>query len=156
MKFKIYTRKAPLAASRWTSTTFLFCQEKQAACLGFPISLAESANYHPQSLLSTTPKECMDVQAYGHTVTWLPNFLRWIDYQIVLAMGLRSCAIQAFVGLRYKFSCKITKLPWQHSVDTSVSTWLALDQNSTNMWLALNWHMDRYVGKHSVDNYVDR
>ena len=28
MKFKIYIRKTPLAPSRWTSTTFLFCQDK--------------------------------------------------------------------------------------------------------------------------------
>ena len=26
----------------------------------------------------------------GRTATWLPKFLGWIDYQILLGMGLRS------------------------------------------------------------------
>ena len=34
-----------------------------------------------------------DVRAVGRcTVTWLPNFLRWVDYHISLAMGLRPRA----------------------------------------------------------------
>ena len=33
------------------------------------------------------------------TVTWLPNFLGWVDYHISLAMGLRP---RARVELRYK------------------------------------------------------
>ena len=41
-------------------------RQTQAACLGFPVTLAEC----------------------GRTMTWLPNFLRWIDNQIfILAMG---------------------------------------------------------------------
>ena len=28
------------------------------------------------------------------TVTWLPNFLGWVDYHISLAMGLRPCAVR--------------------------------------------------------------
>ena len=152
MKFKIYIRKLHWLPPGELQPPFFFAKTNTSCnCLGFPVSLVESTKYHPQGLLSTTHKECMDVRAYRHTVTWLPNFLGWIDYQIVLAMGLHLCALHAFVGFRYKFSCEITKLPLQHSADTSVSTWLTLDQNSTNMWLALNWHMDRYVGQHSID-----
>ena len=149
MKFKIYTRKTPLAASRWTSTTFLFCQDKHKLhVLDSPSPLQSQLSTTLRVYLVPPPKS---VWMYGHTVTWLPNFFGWIDYQIVLAMGLRSRALHAFVELRYKFSCEITKLSWQHSVDISVSTWLTLDQNSTNMWLALNSHMDRYVSQHSLD-----
>ena len=32
------------------------------------------------------------VRTNGRTVTWLPNFLGWVDYQISLAMGLRPRA----------------------------------------------------------------
>ena len=32
------------------------------------------------------------VQTDGRTVTWLPNFLGWVDYHISLAMGLRPRA----------------------------------------------------------------
>ena len=36
------------------------------------------------------------------TVTWLPNFLGWVDYHISLAMGLRPRALRARVELRYQ------------------------------------------------------
>ena len=36
------------------------------------------------------------------TVTWLPNFLGWVDYHISLAMGLRPRERFARVELRYK------------------------------------------------------
>ena len=116
-------------------------RQTQAACLGLPVSLAESTKYHPQRVYSYT-----GVRAYGHVTTKFS----WMD-------RLPNCVsvLRAFVELRYKFTCEITKLPWQHSVNSSVSMRLTLDQNSTNMWLALNWHMDRYVGKHSVDMSTD-
>ena len=139
-KFKIYTRKTPLVASRRTSTTFIiFCQDKRKLhALDSPSPL--------QSL--PPPKECAYVRAYGHVTTKfsrmdrLPNCL---SYWAALACA--SCV--------HKFTCEITKLPWQHSVDISVCTWLTLDQHSTNTWPALKWHMDRYVGQHSVDMSTD-
>ena len=36
----------------------------------------------------------------GRTVTWLPKFLGWMDYQIFLGMGLRSRALCARAELR--------------------------------------------------------
>ena len=36
----------------------------------------------------------------GRTVTWLPKFLEWMDYQILLGMGLFSSALRACVELR--------------------------------------------------------
>ena len=35
------------------------------------------------------------VRTDGRTVTWLPNFLGWVDYHISLAMGLRPRAREA-------------------------------------------------------------
>ena len=31
----------------------------------------------------------LPVVSYGRMVTWLPKFLRWMDYQIFLGRGLR-------------------------------------------------------------------
>ena len=110
-----------------------------------------------QSLLSTTPRIYLvpppkSVQMYRHTVMWLPNFLGWIGHQIVLAMGLRLHALHAFVELCFKFTCEISKLPWQSLVDTAVSTWLTLNQHVTSTQLThgsicrptLSWYVDRY------------
>ena len=157
MKFKIYIRKLHRLPPGELQPPFFFAKTNTLSCnvLDSPSSLQSQQNTTPRSsLLSTTPKECMDVN--GHMVTWLPNFLRWIaDYQIVLAMGLRLHALHALVELCYKFTCEITKMPCQHSVDTSVSMWLTLDKHSTNMWPALSWHMDWYVSQHSVDMSTD-
>ena len=43
------------------------------------------------------------VRTDGRTVTWLPNFLGWVDYHISLAMGLRPRALRARVELRYEW-----------------------------------------------------
>ena len=52
---------------------------------------------HPalQRLLSTTPKEFSGVRANRLSFTWLSNFHGPIDNEILLAMGLRSRALQA-------------------------------------------------------------
>ena len=92
------------------------------------------------------------VWAYGHMTSKFPRMDRLPN---CVSYGATLVPLHAFLELCHKFSCEITKLPLQHSVDTSVSTWLTLDQNSTNMWLALNWHMDRYVSQHSVDMLTD-
>ena len=38
------------------------------------------------------------VRKDGRTVTWLPNFLVWVDYHISLAMGLRPRALFTWAG----------------------------------------------------------
>ena len=42
----------------------------------------------------------MDGRLDGRTVTWLSKFLEWMDYQILLGMGLFSIALRARVELR--------------------------------------------------------
>ena len=59
----------------------LLPRQTQAACFRFPVSLAESTKYHPRVYLVPPPKS---VRTYWRTVTWLPKFLGWIDFQTVL------------------------------------------------------------------------
>ena len=149
-KFKIYTRKLHWLPLGELQQPFFFAKTKAGPhVLDSPSHLQSSLSTTPRVYLVPPPKS---VRAYRHTVTWLPNFLRWIGYQIVLAIWGYVC--MGFV-LCHKFTCEITKLPWQHLVDTLVSMWLTLGQYSTNMWPALNWHMDRYVGQHLVDMSTD-
>ena len=122
MKFKIYTRKTPLAASRWTSTTFLFCQDKHKLhVLDSPSPLQSQLSTTLRVYLVPPPKS---VWMYGHTVTWLPNFFGWIDYQIVLAMGL---ARVHFVHLWSSVISSLVKLQSCHgnirSISQSVRDW---------------------------------
>ena len=98
-----------MLASRRTSTTFIiFSQDKRK------LHTLDS----PSPLLSLPPpKECAYVRAYGHVTTKfsrmdrLPNCL---SYGAALACA--SCV--------HKFTCEITMLPWQRSVDTLVNTCL--------------------------------
>ena len=52
---------------------------------------------------------------YGHcSVVYadvITNFLRWIDYQIFLTMGLHSCGtpLLSFVGIGHRFSALLNK-----------------------------------------------
>ena len=46
------------------------------------------------TLLSFLPLLPESVRTCGCTLTSLPNVLRWIDYQIILAIGLRSLGLR--------------------------------------------------------------
>ena len=81
------TRKTPLATSRSTSTTFLFCQDKHKLHVLDSLSPL-------QSLLSTTPKECTDVRAYGHVITkfsWMDRLPNCVSYGAMLVRESCIC-----------------------------------------------------------------
>ena len=48
-------------------------------------------------------------RADGRTVTWLPKFLGWVDYHILLAMGLRSSARALSYAIKYHQSLREKK-----------------------------------------------
>ena len=54
------------------------------------------------------------------TVTWLPNFLRWVDYHISLAMGLRPAwrsAITVHCGCKiFKMAARVEKFRRLHAL----------------------------------------
>ena len=67
-----------------------------------PLSRWASLAYRPLSLFL-----CLSLALYSLgravgrcTVTWLPNFRRWVDYFIVLPMVLRWCASRARAPLK--------------------------------------------------------
>ena len=92
-KFKIYTRKLHWLPLGELQQPFFFAKTKAAAaCLGFPISFTESTKYHPQNLLSTTPKECTGVQTYGHVTakfSWMDRSPNCLSYGATVACA--SC-----------------------------------------------------------------
>ena len=75
------------------------------------------------------------VRTDGRTVTWLPKYLGWIDYQIFLGMGLRSRTLRARVAplqrmiskdkqILSQYLMKLWKIKWwpyNHQVKGTVS-----------------------------------
>ena len=86
------------------STLLLFFSSKSPA--GHAISRQEHPELAVVSYLLIElfyigmPVVRTDVRMDGRTVTWLPKFLEWMDYQILLGMGLFSSALRARVELR--------------------------------------------------------
>ena len=86
---------------------------------GYPVLKAVNWSQHSCAIsFSSAPKLARKFESkhwfpYGadgrRTVTWLPNLLRWVDYHISLAMGLRPCARFAINKLT-KFWCQILNL----------------------------------------------
>ena len=68
------------------------------------------------------------VRTDGRTVTWLPNFLGWVDYHISLAMGLRPRArfarrwSSAIKEKHFQYPCHSIKVEAAYKVFETVCT----------------------------------
>ena len=120
MQFKIYTRKTPLAVSKWTSTTLIiFCQDKRKLrALDSPSPLQSL----PRSCLHDTGATFAPEWVHSGSLSWLYTLndtpQNVMPARVTPAWVHPCCCTGARISLRYEI-CKsllstTQKSTWSH------------------------------------------